>query len=52
MGGGWGWLAGLTETKANSGFKLSMNLGLACAELGNMPYGIDDITQNMCLQKP
>ena len=29
-------MAGLTETKANSAFKLSLNLGLAWAELGNM----------------
>ena len=29
-------MAGLTGTKANSAFKLSLNLGLAWAELGNM----------------
>ena len=34
-GGYVGWVAGLSENKANSAFKLSLSLGLAWTELGN-----------------
>ena len=33
-GGYVGWVAGLSENKANSAFKLSLSLGLALAEIG------------------